>query len=79
LFTSFSVTRNAAGIESARPWSILPVSNNIAELPGLGGDWKVVVAVVTVGDIKAKIQEHSKLKQPVNLYRLLSVIAVMKH
>jgi len=63
LFTSFSVTRNAAGIESvrysaisvvclhlfllramqlgfesARLWSILPVSNNIAELPGLVHD-----------------------------------------
>jgi len=35
MFTSLSATRNADGIESARLWSILPVSNNIAELPGL--------------------------------------------
>jgi len=38
MFTSFSHTRNADGIESARLWSILPVSNNIAELPGLDSD-----------------------------------------
>jgi len=35
MFTSFSFARNADGIESARLWSILPVSNNIAKLPGL--------------------------------------------
>jgi len=35
MFTSFSLTGNADGIDSARLWSILPVSNNIAELPGL--------------------------------------------
>jgi len=35
MFTSFSLTRNADGMDSARLWSILPVSNNIAELPGL--------------------------------------------
>jgi len=35
MFTSFSLTRNADGIDSAPLWSILPVSNNIAELPGL--------------------------------------------
>jgi len=38
MFTSFSVARKADGIESARLWSILPVSNIIADLPGLEGD-----------------------------------------
>jgi len=36
MFTYFSLTRNADGMDSARLRSILPVSNNIAELPGLG-------------------------------------------
>jgi len=39
MFTSFSLTRNADGIDSARLWSILLVSNNIAELPGLAPDY----------------------------------------
>jgi len=48
MFTSFSVKRNADGIESARLWSILPVSNNIAQLPGLApGHQDINSAMIT--------------------------------
>jgi len=45
MFTSFFLTRNADGIESARLWSILPVSNNIAELPGLGLGLRITLRI----------------------------------